>query len=110
MMDKRLAASEDYLEPELLSPGGGTFKPRGEEPRPQLPPEKPGLLTRLKMLIAGGLALIGIVLFVLGAILTSTVIGAIIGIPLMLLGAVFFLLLFKLLSTGPRPPIIFRRF
>ncbi len=76
MMDKRLAASEDYLEPELLSPGGGTFKPRGEEPRPQLPPEKPGLLTRLKMLIAGGLALIGIVLYLVVVAVERRMVGA----------------------------------
>ncbi|MBI4350000.1 MAG: hypothetical protein HY550_01045 [Elusimicrobia bacterium] len=110
MTDKRLAASEEYLEPELLSPGGGPYKPRGEGSGPRRPPEKPGLLTRLKMLLAGGLAILGAGLFTLGAVLTSTVIGAIIGIPLMLLGAAVFVLLFKLLSTGPRPPIIFRRF
>ncbi len=109
MTNRQVAATEDYVEPELLSPGGGSFKPRGEEPRPQRPPEKPGLLTRLKMLLAAGLALLGIALFTVGALLTSTVIGAIIGIPLMLIGAAVFVLLFKLLASGG-PPIIFRRF
>lgn len=109
MTDKRLAASEDYVEPELISPGGGPYKPRGEEPRLRRPPEKPGLLTRLKMLLAGGLAVLGIGLFALGAILTSTVIGAILGIPLMFLGAFVFVLLFKLLASGGAP-IIFRHF
>ena len=109
MTDKQLVQAEDCVEPELLSPGGGTYKPRGEEPRRQRPPEKPGILTRLKMLLASGLALLGIALFLSGALLTSTVIGAIIGIPLMLLGAAVFILLFKLLASGGAP-IIFRRF
>jgi len=108
MTERRLTTAEECVEPELISPGG-SFKPRGEEPRRQRPPEKPGLLTRLKMLLAGGLALLAVGLFAIGALLTSTVIGAIIGIPLMLLGAVVFVLLFKLLSTGSSP-IIFRRF
>lgn len=109
MTDRRLAETEECVEPELISPGGGPYKPRGEEPRQQRPPEKPGFLTRLKTLLAAGLALIGIGLFAVGALLTSTVIGAIIGIPLMLLGAVVFVLLFKLLASGSPSPIIFRR-
>ena len=118
MTDRSLTASkgpgaqndQECVEPELISPGGGDFRPRGEEPGERRPPEKPGLLTRLKMLLAGGLALLGIALFVIGALLTSTVIGAIIGVPLMLLGALFFFLLFKLLASGSPSPIIFRRF
>ena len=109
MADSRLSVTEECVEPELISPGGGPYKPRGEEPRHQRPPEKPGFFTRLKMLLAAGLALIGIGLFAAGALLTSTVIGAIIGIPLMLLGAAVFVLLFKLLASGGAP-IIFRRF
>ena len=109
MADSRLSVTEECVEPELISPGGGPYKPRGEEPRQQRPPEKPGFFTRLKMLLAAGLALIGIGLFAVGALLTSTVIGAIIGIPLMLLGAAVFVLLFKLLASGGAP-IIFRRF
>lgn len=108
MADKNLAVSEEYVEPELISPGGG---PRREEPRFSAPPPKaPGLLTRLKMLLAGGLALLGIGLLFSGALLTSTLIGAIIGIPLMLLGALIFYLLFKLLSFGSNNHVIFRRF
>lgn len=109
MADSRLSVTEECVEPELISPGGGPYKPSGEEPRQQRPPEKPGFFARLKMLLAAGLALLGIGLFAAGALLTSTVIGAIIGIPLMLLGAVFFVLLFKLLSSGGAP-VIFRRF
>lgn len=109
MADSRLSVTEECVEPELISPGGGPYRPRGEEPRPQRQPEKPGFFTRLKMLLAGALALIGIALFAVGALLTSTVIGALIGVPLMLLGALFFFLLFKLLASGGAP-IIFRRF
>lgn len=109
MTRRQLSATEDCVEPELISPGG-TFEPRREAPHRQRPPEKPGLLTRLKMLAAAGLALLGIGLFALGALLTSTVIGAILGIPLLLLGAVVFVLLFKLLASGSPSPIIFRRF
>ncbi|MDO8805379.1 MAG: hypothetical protein Q7R35_13230 [Elusimicrobiota bacterium] len=118
MEDKRLAVSEgsealsdeQCVEPELVSPGGGGFRPSGGEPRERPAPEKPGLLTRLKMLLAGGLALLAIALFTIGALLTSTIIGAIIGIPLMLAGALLFVLLFKLLASGSPSPIIFRRF
>ncbi|MEK7722447.1 MAG: hypothetical protein AAB359_08670 [Elusimicrobiota bacterium] len=108
MTDKRLADAEECVEPELISPGGA-FKSGGEEIRKRRPPEKPGLLIRLKMLLAGGLALLGIGLFTVGALLTSTVIGAIVGIPLMLAGALIFFLLF-LLASGSQNTFIFRRF
>ena len=108
MADSNLAVSEECVEPELIRPGGG---PRREEPRFSAPPpQQPGLLTRLKMLLAGGLALLGIGLLFAGALLTSTLIGAIIGIPLLLLGALVFYLLFKLLSFGSNNTFVFRRF
>lgn len=109
MEDRRLAVNEDCVEPELVSPGGG---PRREGFRvPPPPPSKPGLLARLKGLLAAGLALAGAALFITGALLTSTVIGAIIGIPLLLLGAAAFFLLFKLLSSGATAgTFTFRRF
>ena len=102
--------NEECVEPELVSPGGGPFRPHREESREHRTPEKPGLLTRLKMLIAGGLVLLGATLFIIGALLTSTVIGAIIGIPLMLAGALVFFLLFKLLTFGSKNAFVFRRF
>jgi hypothetical protein len=108
-MAANLTVSEDCVEPELLSAGGQA--PRYERPhRDGLSAEKPGLLTRLKLLLAGGLALLGLGLFLSGALLTSTIIGAIIGIPLMLAGAVVFFLLFKLLTLGQKNSFIFRRF
>ena len=104
-----MAVNEDYVEPELLSPGSSG--PRSEGPRRQeVPPQPPGLLARLKAFIAAGLALVGVALIMAGALLTSTVIGAIIGIPLLILGALVFFLLFKLLASGSPSPVIFRRF
>jgi len=110
MEDRSIVAGDDCVEPELLSPGSA--RPRGPEyGRPPLPPEKPGLLARLKGLLAAGLALTGAALFITGALLTSTVIGAVIGIPLLLLGAAAFFLLFKLLSLGATSKTFtFRRF
>ena len=108
MEDRRLALNDDCVEPELLSPGRSA--PRAEsrgEPFP--PPRPPGLLARLKAFLASALALLGLALFVSGALLTSTVIGAIIGVPLMILGAIVFFLLFKLLSAGASGFVI-RRF
>ncbi len=108
MADTNLAVSEECVEPELISPGGG---PRREEPRFSAPPpQAPGLLARIKMRLAAAMAIVGICLFIAGALLTSTLIGAIIGIPLMLLGALIFYLLFKLLSFGSTNTFTFRRF
>lgn len=99
MADRRVSISEDCVEPELISPGSST--PRdGEYRQPPPPPARPGLLARIKGVLAAGLALLGAALMVTGALLTSTVIGAVIGIPLLLLGAAAFFLLFKLLSLG----------
>lgn len=108
MEDKRLAVNEDAIEPELVSPGGHG-RAYGQGGRAAPPPPPTGLLARFKALLASVLALLGIGLFLLGALLTSTVIGAIIGIPLILLGALLFFLLFKLLASGSSP-IIIRRF
>lgn len=106
-MTKDLEPAQDCVEPELLGPGAA---PRREAPFGAPPPERPGLLTRLKMFLAACLAFLGIGLFLAGAFLTSTVIGAVIGIPLLLLGALVFFLLFKLLTLGARPAVFFRRF
>lgn len=107
MEDRRVARNDDCVEPELLSPGHSG--PRGDAPPPPPPARPPGLLDRLKALVASGLALLGIGLFLAGALLTSTIIGAIIGVPLMILGGIVFFLLFKLLSSGSSGFIV-RRF
>jgi len=108
-MTADLTVTEECVEPELLSPGGRG--PRYKSPRPDGGQAgKPGLLTRLKLFAAAALALLGMGLFLSGALLTSTVIGAIIGIPLMLAGALVFFLLFKLLTFGAKNTFVFRRF
>ncbi len=108
-MSNELQPAVETVEAELLGPGAGPRR-RPEEPFVRPAPEKPGLLTRLKMLIAAGLALLGVGLVFAGALLTSTVIGAVIGIPLLLAGGLVFFLLFKLLSLGAKPAVFFRRF
>ncbi|MDA8131916.1 MAG: hypothetical protein M0011_10485 [Elusimicrobia bacterium] len=110
MADRQMAVIEECVEPELISPGGSGYRPRAEETQEQRPPEKPGLLTRVKIMLACGLGLLGAGLFVSGALLTSTVIGAIIGIPLMLAGALVFIVLLKLLASGSKNTFVFRRF
>lgn len=107
MTDRRLSKSEDFVEPELLGPGEA---PRGGGGFRVPPARPPGLLTRLKFFLAAGLAFVALGLFALGALLTSTVIGAIVGIPLMLAGAVLFFALFKLLTLGSKNSFIIRRF
>ena len=95
----------DVVEAELLDAGGGPRRgPRGHAPEP------PGLLTRLKLFLAAAVGLAALALFALGALLTSTVIGALVGVPLMLAGAGLFVLLFKLLTLGSGSSFIIRRF
>ncbi len=106
MDDRRVSVAEEVIEPELLSPGAG---PRPERPAGP-PPSPPGLLGRLKGALAGVLGLAGAALLLTGALLTSTVIGALLGIPLMLAGAFAFYLLLKLLGSGSRHTFTFRRF
>jgi len=111
MDDRSLAVTEDCVEPELIHDGRAYCGPEARTPRPEAPLGWfKSLILRAKMLVAGFLALLGIALFLTGAILTSTVIGAIIGIPLLLAGAIVFFLLFKLLSSGPQQTFVFRRF
>lgn len=106
MSGRHLTRSDEAVEPELIEPGGG---PRPERPF-YAPPEKPGFLTRVKFFAAAGLGLLAAALFFTGALLTSTVIGAILGVPLMLAGAALFYLLFKLLTLGSKSSFIIRRF
>ena len=70
-----------------------------------------GLFLRLKFIFITAILLISFGLIVLGLILTSTLIGAIIGIPLLLLGGFLLWLLFKLLTFGQKTnTVVFRRF
>ncbi|HBB68165.1 MAG: hypothetical protein A2X28_02490 [Elusimicrobia bacterium GWA2_56_46] len=70
-----------------------------------------GLFLKVKFLFITAILLASFGLIVLGLILTSTIVGAIIGIPLLLLGGILLWILFKLLTLGQKnQPIIFRRF
>ena len=115
------APEDDCVEAEIVSgPGsressGNGFRRetpgRSGSPRPE-PVNIPfyGLFLRLKFIFITAILLLSFGLIVLGLILTSTIIGAVIGIPLLLLGGFLLWLLFKLLTFGQKPnPIIFRR-
>ena len=122
------ATEDDYIEPEIVSgPGSGgdtgdrnghrsgNRHKRSENYGP--PPHERsgipfyGLFLRLKVIFITGILLVSFALIVLGLVLTSTVIGAVIGIPLLLLGGFLLWLLFKLLTFGQKTrPIVFRRF
>jgi len=70
-----------------------------------------GLFLKIKFIFITAILLASFGLIVLGLVLTSTVIGAVIGVPLLLLGGVLLWILFKLLTLGQKNnPVIFRRF
>ena len=114
---------DDCVEAEVVSgpgvgsqTGGGAHtrreRPDDSEPRPA-PSNIPfyGLFLKVKSLFVTIGLLTGFALIFLGFILTSTVIGAIIGVPLLILGGLCLWLIFKLLTFGQKPgPIVFRRF
>jgi len=111
---------DDCVEAEIVSgPGSGSGGQSRREnqhdytaPRPE-PVNIPfyGLFLKIKFIFVTAVLLISFGLIVLGLILTSTVIGAIIGIPLLVLGGLCLWLLFKLLTFGQKTnPIKFRRF
>lgn len=105
MADRDIATAKepDFVEAEIVYDGDGSER--------QAPPpfEPPGLFTRFKRMIAGLLGLAGAILLVLGMILTSTIIGAIIGIPLILIGMALLAGAFKLAFSGSQN-IVFRKF
>ncbi len=115
------APEDDCIEPEIVSgPGSGAHTARArresardyESPRPE-PVNIPfyGLFIKLKFIFVAAFFMIGFGFIILGMILTSTIIGAILGIPLLLLGGFLLWLLFKLLTFGQKSqPIVFRRF
>ena len=112
---------DDCVEAEIVSgPGaeGGARGGRRERPESYAPPgPKPanipfyGLFQRVKALFTTAILLISFALIITGLILTTTVIGAIIGVPLMILGGFLLWILFKLMTFGQKSgPVIFRRF
>ncbi|HBA59679.1 MAG TPA: hypothetical protein DCZ92_02420 [Elusimicrobia bacterium] len=105
------SAEEPAIEAELVSNGpgdNGRYEDPGQTFTP--PPEARGVLTRMKAFVGGMLALFGAGLLIVGALLTYTVIGAIIGIPMMLAGAAALYLFFKLMASGPGNIRVFRNF
>ena len=111
MDEKGVIATEECVEAELVHEGGSEPRHKSEHiynAPPPLPPS--GILTRLKRFIGGGLAVLALTLLIIGALLTSTVIGAILGIPLMLAGAALLALFFKLFASELRNFVVFRKF
>lgn len=109
------------VEAEIVSgPGAGAGAGGGRRERPEsVSPPGPGratipfygLFQRVKALFTTAMLLISFALIVTGLILTSTLIGAIIGLPLMILGGFLLWILFKLLTLGRKSgPVVFRRF
>jgi hypothetical protein len=114
---------DDCVEAEIVSgPGagfqtGGGARKRQERPDDGAPRPAPsnipfyGLFLRVKSLFVTIGLLTGFAFIFLGFILTSTVIGAVIGVPLLILGGLCLWLIFKLLTFGQKSgPVIFRRF
>lgn len=111
-------AGEDFAEAELVDDGRGwrgarpAHDPGGRESG--APPAAGALYSvfaRLKALFITVVLLLSFGLIALGALLTSTLIGAVVGVPLMLLGLAPLWLLFRfLLAGGKNGTVIFRRF
>lgn len=78
---------EEVIEPEVIFDGFS----RREEPRP----DGAGFLTRMRFLASAALIISGMILLVPGLLLSASLIGALLGIPLMLAGG-------ALLFTGIR--------
>lgn len=115
-------AGEDFVEPELVD-NGEAWRGRRASPAQDgrerggasgIPPAAGPLyaiFARLKAVFITAVLLISFGLIFLGAILTSTLIGAVIGIPLILLGFAPLWLLVKFLAAGgKRGTFIFRSF
>jgi hypothetical protein len=112
---------DDCVEAEIVS-GPGSFSgggaPRGKAAGGSEPPTQGsvnipfyGLFQRVKLVFIAAILLAAFGLIALGLILTSTIIGAIIGVPLLILGGLCLWLLFKLLTPGQKNrPVVFRRF
>ncbi|MFA6435006.1 MAG: hypothetical protein WCW52_09955 [Elusimicrobiales bacterium] len=107
-------AEDDCVDAEIVSGPGARREGAGDGNAPgHKPSALPfyGLFLRLKVLLISAMLLAGVGLIILGLILTSTFIGAIIGIPLLLIGGLLLWLLFKLLTLGQKnQSFVFRRF
>ncbi len=116
--------NEDFVEAEIIDDGKGSARNRntsgnrnhaGERNRnrqthsrkTRTNPKK--AFSSIKYRIMGLLLVVGIILTLLGFVLTSTIIGAIIGIPFMILG-ISLLSLFGKLLFSKKNPAIFKTF
>ncbi|MBI4802503.1 MAG: hypothetical protein HY796_08275 [Elusimicrobia bacterium] len=121
---KRLS-EENCIEPELVNNGPGVYEGRRGEAQAAGGREQRGgtarvprginlfyaAFARLKLVFITAILLAGFGLIALGVILTSTLIGAVIGIPLLLLGGFLIWLLFKFLTfSGRSKSFVFKRF
>ena len=121
-------ADDDCVEAEIVSgPGSGapsgsagarrTGTRRAGPANYASPPPEPsnipfyGLFVKLKFIVITATVLLSLGLLIVGMILTSTIIGAILGVPMLLLGGFLIWVLFKFLGKGQKnQPFIFHRF
>jgi len=102
-------ADEEAIEPEIVS--GPMPLGRGARKDESLAGRFRSFILRIKMLFSAAIALTALALIIIGAVLTSTFIGAVLGIPLMLAGGLLIWLLFKALTFGKTKNFfVFKRF
>jgi hypothetical protein len=101
----------------VSGPGAGDNSREYEGPRDNgrlIPPETNpfyAFFLRVKLVFIAAVLLVSFGLIILGVILTSTLIGAVVGIPLILLGIFPLWFLPKLLVSGKKNNFfVFRRF
>lgn len=105
----------DCIEPEIVSHGPERFDRNENAQRYKGPTADVNpfyaFFQKIKFIFAAAVVLVSFGLIILGAILTSTIIGAVIGIPLVLVGVFLLWFLFKVLTLGSKPgTFIFKRF
>ncbi|MCG2724685.1 MAG: hypothetical protein L6420_00280 [Elusimicrobia bacterium] len=98
--------NEDYIEAEIVDDGknsarSGNHARKNRQNGARSNPEKAFSLIKYK--IMGLILVVGIIFTLFGFVLTSTIIGAIIGIPFMLLGISLLSLFGKLLFSKNKP-------
>ena len=103
-------AGEEAIEPEIVSgpmPGGRRARDNGENPAGQFR----SFVLRLKIFFSAAVVIMALTLIIIGGVLTSTIIGAVLGIPLILVGVMLIWLLVKALTLGgTRNFFVFKRF
>ena len=93
-------ADDDAIEPEIVSgPSRGSYgSHKAKSPMGRIR----AFIFKIKVFFAVAIGLIALTLIIIGAVLTSTVIGAVLGIPLMLFGVFLIWLLLKVLTLGSK--------